>query len=82
MNNLKKYIQVSEDFGNLILTDGEMICFIVKHEPTIEVLCEEHSKFYINFLHQMPQEILYISCKNIVLKYLDKITLLNAKDSK
>jgi len=82
MNNIKKYIQVCEDFANLILTYDEMICFILKHEPTITILCEEHLKFYINFLHQMPQEILYLSCKNIVIKYLEKITFLDAKDSK
>ena len=82
MNNLQKFTQVCAEFVNLELTDGEMIVFIIKHEPSVQILCEEHSKFYINFLHQMPQEILYLSCKNIVLKYLEKITLLDAKDTK
>jgi len=82
MNNLKKFTQVCEDFANLELTDTEMICFIVKYDPNISVLCEKHLKFYINFLHQMPQEILYLSCKNIVIKYLDKVTFLDAKDLK
>lgn len=82
MNNLQKFTHICEDFANMDLTDGEMIVFIVKYEQTLEILCEEHLKFYINFLHQMPIEILYISCKNIVIKYLDKVTLLNSKDSK
>jgi len=82
MNNLEKYIQVSEDFGNLNLSDGDMIAFIIQYEPSLRMVQEEHIKFYINFLNQMPKDILYLSCKNIVIKCLNEITLLNAMDSK